>query len=35
MYPPDKMPLPPWDAGLPAELATDKANALALPGPTR
>jgi flavin-dependent dehydrogenase len=31
MYLPDKIPIPPWDAGVPAELATDKANALVLP----
>ena len=34
-YPPDRMPIPPWDA-VPAELATDKANELVLPeGRTR
>jgi flavin-dependent dehydrogenase len=36
MYPPDKRSIPAWDAGVPAELATDKANELVLPdGPTR
>jgi len=35
-YPPDRMPIPPWDAGVPAELATEKANELVLPeGRTR
>jgi flavin-dependent dehydrogenase len=31
LYPPDKPPIPPWNAGTPAERATDKANELVLP----
>jgi flavin-dependent dehydrogenase len=31
LYEPGKAPIPPWDAGVPAERATDKANELVLP----
>ena len=31
LYPPNKAPIPKWDAGTPAGLATDKANELVLP----
>ena len=31
LYPPDKKPIPTWDAGTPAEQATDKTNQLFLP----
>ena len=31
LYPPGKPPIPPWNAGTPAEQATDKANELVLP----
>lgn len=31
LYEPGKPPIPPWDAGTPAELAQDKANELILP----
>ena len=36
MYPPGKAPIPRWDAGTPADVASDKANELVLPeGPRR
>jgi flavin-dependent dehydrogenase len=36
LYPPGKKPIPTWDAGTPADAATDKANELVLPdGPRR
>jgi hypothetical protein len=31
LYPPDKPPIPPWNAGTPADEAADKANELVLP----
>jgi hypothetical protein len=31
LYPPDKAPIPPWHAGLPAERAEGTANELVLP----
>jgi flavin-dependent dehydrogenase len=31
LYPPDKRAIPSWDAGTPAEMATDKVNELTLP----
>ena len=31
LYPPDKPPIPPWNAGVDADQATDKANELVLP----
>ena len=31
LYPPNKAPIPRWDAGTPADSATDKANELVLP----
>jgi flavin-dependent dehydrogenase len=31
LYPPDKRPIPPWNAGTPAPQAVDKANELVLP----
>lgn len=31
LYPPDKTPIPPWDAGIPADKAEDKVNELKLP----
>jgi flavin-dependent dehydrogenase len=31
LYAPDKAPIPPWDAGTPAHLSSDKANELVLP----
>jgi flavin-dependent dehydrogenase len=31
LYEPGKAPIPPWDAGVPADRATDKANELILP----
>jgi flavin-dependent dehydrogenase len=31
LYPPDKPPIPPWNAGTPADAAADKANELVLP----
>jgi flavin-dependent dehydrogenase len=31
LYPPDKKPIPPWNAGAPQEAAPDKANELTLP----
>jgi hypothetical protein len=31
LYPPDKRPIPAWDAGTPSELATQKVNELKLP----
>jgi hypothetical protein len=31
LYPKDKKPIPSWDAGPPAETATEKANELVLP----
>lgn len=36
LYPPDKRPIPPWNAGIPGELLEDKAPHLELPeGPRR
>ena len=31
MYPPDKKPIPAWNAGAPQDQAPDKANELVLP----
>jgi hypothetical protein len=31
LYPPGKAPIPPWNAGTPAEQAENKANELVLP----
>ena len=31
MYPPGKMPPPPWNAGTPAALVPDKANDITVP----
>jgi flavin-dependent dehydrogenase len=31
MYPPDKRPIPPWDAGVAAEAVPDRANELVMP----
>jgi flavin-dependent dehydrogenase len=31
LYPPDKPPIPPWNAGVPAEQAVEKVNELVLP----
>jgi flavin-dependent dehydrogenase len=31
LYPPDKRPIPQWDAGTPAAIAANKANELRLP----
>jgi flavin-dependent dehydrogenase len=35
LYPPDKQPIPPWDAGAPPEIAQNKVNELFLPSGPR
>jgi hypothetical protein len=35
LYPPDKRPIPPWDAGTPAAEASHKVNTLVLPDGAR
>jgi hypothetical protein len=35
LYPPDKPPIPPWNAGVNTDKATDQVNELALPAGCR